>query len=142
LKLHAQAPSNLNTVTGYGPDHIDVNRVRHAGALILTPDSPVQAWEAGSLADLQAAHFAAVLALGPELVLIGTGATQRFLPPLLTLPLVQARIGFEVMDSAAACRTFNILVAEGRRVVAAFLAPGPAADPAAAPSPTPGAPHA
>jgi uncharacterized protein len=131
LKLHAQAPSNLNTVTGYGPDHIDVNRVRHSGALILTPDSPVQAWDAGPVEDLQPGHFAAVLAHDPELVLIGTGTSQRFLPPLLTLPLARARIGFEVMDTAAACRTFNILVAEGRRVVGAFLAAGPSTPPGA-----------
>jgi len=130
LKLHAQAPSNLNTVTGYGPDHIDVNRLRHAGALVLTPDGPVEAWDAGAIDQLQAVHFAAILAHKPELVLIGTGPTQRFLPPTITLPLAQARIGFEVMDSAAACRTFNILVAEGRRVVAAFVAA------------TPGEPHA
>jgi uncharacterized protein len=134
LKLHAQAPSNLNTVTGYGPDHIDVNRIRHAGALILTPDRPVQPWDAGTLEQLQASHFAAVLACEPELVLIGTGARQRFLSPLQTLPLAQARVGFEVMDSAAACRTFNILVAEGRHVVAAFVA--------ASLSPTPGATNA
>ena len=134
MKLHAQAPSNLNTVTGYGTDHIDVNRVRHGGALILTPDSPVQAWDAGRLDQLQAEHFRAVLAHAPELVLIGTGPTQRFLPPPLTLPLAQARVGFEVMDSAAACRTFNILVAEGRRVVAAFVATGL--------PPAPGDPHA
>jgi len=132
LKLHAQAPSNLNTVTGYGPDHIDVNRLRHAGALVLTPDGPVQAWAAGRLDQLQAGHFAALLAHEPEVVLIGTGPTQRFLPPAVTLPLAQARIGFEVMDSPAACRTFNILVAEGRRVVAAFVAAGP----------IPGDPHA
>jgi len=124
LKLHAQAPSNLNTVTGYGPDHIDVNRVRHAGALILTPEGPAQPWEAGQFHELAAGHFAAVLAHAPELVLIGTGITQRFPAPTVTLPLAQARVGFEVMDSAAACRTFNILVAEGRRVVAAFVASG------------------
>lgn len=122
MKLHAQAPSNLNTVTGYGPDHIDVNRVRHAGALILTPEGPVQAWAAGGFDDLQPGHFAAVLALEPELVLLGTGPIHRFLPPPISRPLVEARVGFEVMDTAAACRTFNILVAEGRRVVAAFLA--------------------
>jgi uncharacterized protein len=122
LKLHAQAPSDLNTVTGYGPDHIDVNRVRYTGALVLTAEGPVQAWEAGRLDQLQAGHFATILAKEPELVLIGTGPSQRFLPPTITLPLAQARVGFEVMDSAAACRTFNILVAEGRRVVAAFVA--------------------
>jgi uncharacterized protein len=71
---------------------------------------------------LRPEHFAPVLELDPELVLVGTGATQRFLPAQTTSPLLQAGVGFEVMDTAAACRTFNILLAEGRRVVGAFLA--------------------
>jgi uncharacterized protein len=127
LKLHAQAPSNFNTVTGYGPDYIEVNRTRHSGSLILAPDAPVQPWGAQTFEQLDAGHFDAVLALAPELVLIGTGSRQRFLAPQLTVALARARIGFEVMDTAAACRTFNILMAEGRRVVGAFLAPAPAA---------------
>jgi len=126
LKLHAQAPSNLNSVTGYGPGYIDVNRIRHAGSLILAPEGPAQALSASTFDQVHEEHFAAVLAQVPEVVLIGTGAAQRFLPPLLTLPLVRAGVGFEVMDTAAACRTFNILVAEGRRVVGVFLNPGPA----------------
>lgn len=124
MKLHAQALSNLNTVTAYGAGYIDINRVRHTGSVILTPEGPPQAWDAGSFEELGPAHFAAVLACQPELVLIGTGPTQRFAAPLVTLPLVQARVGFEIMDTAAACRTFNILVAEGRRVVGAFLDAG------------------
>ena len=124
MKLHAQAPTALNTVTGYGPGYIDVNRIRHAGALLLVPDAPATPWQADAPHTLQAEHFAAVLAFQPELVLIGTGSAQRFLPMPVLLPLVQAGIGFEIMDTAAACRTFNILVAEGRRVVGAFLAPG------------------
>ncbi len=133
MKLHAQAPSALNTVTGYGPGYIDVNRIRHAGALLLTPDAPARPWQAGSLQAVAAEHFEPVLSCRPELVLIGTGSSQRFLPMPVLLPLVQAGVGFEIMDTAAACRTFNILVAEGRRVVGAFLAPG--GDPAA------GGPH-
>ena len=129
MKLHAQALSHLNTVTAYGPGYIDINRVRHAGSLILSPEGAPQPWGADSVDQLEPARFAAVLACQPELVLIGTGPTQRFLSPLVTLPLVQAGIGFEVMDTAAACRTFNILVAEGRRVVGAFLDPGPANPP-------------
>jgi uncharacterized protein len=121
LKLHAQALSNSNTVTGYGPDYIEINRTRHAGSLLLQPDGPVQAWDVPSLDALDVRHLAAVLALQPELVLIGTGARQRFLAPQLGVALAQAGVGFEVMDTAAACRTFNILMAEGRRVVAAFL---------------------
>lgn len=125
MKLHAQAPSNSNTVTGYGPDYIEVNRVRHAGALLLAPDAPVRAWPAGAIPQLRTEHFAAILELDPELVLIGTGAEQRFLAPSLTLPLAQAGIGFEVMDTPAACRTFNILISEGRRVVGALLPAAP-----------------
>jgi uncharacterized protein len=129
LKLHAQAPSNFNTVTGYGSDYIEVNRIRHTGSLILTPDTPVHPWDAEAYEELRQEHFAPVLALEPELVLIGTGALQRFLHPRLTQALAQAGVGFEVMDTAAACRTFNILTAEGRRVVGALLAPGSASGP-------------
>ncbi|SPE24418.1 conserved hypothetical protein [Burkholderiales bacterium] len=122
MKLHAQAPSTLNTVTAYGADYIEVNRVRHAGSLIFAPDSPIRTWEASAFERLRAEHFVPVLELQPELVLIGTGASQRFPAPQITLLLAQAGVGFEIMDTAAACRTFNILTAEGRRVVGAFLA--------------------
>jgi len=122
LKLHFEAPTNLNTVTAYGAGYIEVNRIRHSGSLIVAPDVPIQRWDAADIEQLRPEHFAAVLELGPELVLVGTGAVQRFLPPHTTLPLSKAGVGFEVMDTAAACRTFNILLAEGRRVVGAFLA--------------------
>jgi uncharacterized protein len=125
LKLHAQATTNSNTVTGYGPDYIEVNRVRHAGSLVLAADAPVQAWTPNPVEQLSAADFAPILALDPEIVLVGTGAVQRFLAPALTVALAQAGIGVEVMDTAAACRTYNILMAEGRRVVGAFLASTP-----------------
>ena len=125
MKLHVQATSNLNTVTAYGADYIEVNRIRHTGSLILAPDTPVRAWAATDFERLRPEHFEAVLELAPELVLVGTGATQRFLPAQTTSALSRAGIGFEVMDTAAACRTFNILLAEGRRVVGAFLACGP-----------------
>jgi uncharacterized protein len=123
LKLHAQASSNFNTVTGYGPDYIEVNRVRHAGSLIVAPDSPVRAWSAEQIETLREDDFAPVLALEPELVLVGTGAQQHFLPAPLIARFAQVGVGFEVMDTAAACRTFNILMAENRRVVGAFLSP-------------------
>jgi uncharacterized protein len=121
LKLHAQATSHANTVTGYGADYIEINRVRHAGSLILSSDTPAAAWSAAGFDALQAADFAPILALQPEVVLVGTGAALRFPAPALIAPLVRAGVGFEVMDTPAACRTFNILVAEGRRVVGAFL---------------------
>ena len=131
MKLHVQAPTDSNTVTGYGADYIEINRVRHGGSLIVTPDGPVRAWEAPDFEQLRREHLDSLLALRPELLLIGTGSVQRFLHPVLTQTLMHAGVGFEVMDTAAACRTFNILMAEGRRVVGAFLGwPAAAQDPA------------
>ena len=126
LKLHIQAPSDFNTVTAYGVGYIEVNRIRHTGSLIVAPDVPIRQWEARDVEQLRAEHFEAVLELAPELVIVGTGANQQFLPPRTTAALTRAGIGFEVMDTAAACRTFNILLAEGRRVVGAFLVSRPA----------------
>jgi uncharacterized protein len=128
LKLHVQVTANSNTVTGYGHDYIEVNRVRHADAMILTGDGPVRAWSAAGFEQLRPEDFAAVLALEPELVLIGTGATHRFLAPALVRPLIEKGVGFEVMGTPAACRTFNILMGEGRHVVAALLLPAAAAE--------------
>jgi uncharacterized protein len=121
LKLHADAPTSLNTVTAYGPGFIEVNKTRHAGHLLLLPDAPVQPWPPAAFDALRSEDFDALLELRPEIVLLGTGARQRFPHPRLTAGLGRARVGFEAMDTAAACRTYNILVSEGRRVLAAFL---------------------
>lgn len=120
MKLHADPPSTLNTVTAYGPGFIDVNQARQTTHMVLTADR-LAPWEVAGFDALAASHFEALLALTPELVLLGTGARQRFPHPRLTQALSAAGIGVEAMDSAAACRTFNILVAEGRRVAAAVL---------------------
>ncbi len=121
MKLHADAPTSLNTVTAYGPGYIEVNKSRHHGHLLLSPEAPVQAWQAASFDALRVEDFEALLALRPEVVLLGTGARQRLPHPRLTAPLARAGIGIEAMDTAAACRTYNILMSEGRRVLAAFL---------------------
>jgi uncharacterized protein len=121
LKLHADPLTHLNTVTAYGPGFIEINKVRHDGSVVVAPESPVTAWLVASFDALRAEDFAALLSLGPEVVILGTGRRQRFPHPRLTRPLHEARIGVEVMDTPAACRTYNILMAEGRRVVAAVL---------------------
>lgn len=121
LKLHADAPTSLNTVTAHGPGFIEVNKSRHQGHLLLMPDAPVQPWPAHSFESLRPEDFDALLDLRPEIVLLGTGRRQRFPHPRLTGGLARAAVGVEVMDTAAACRTYNILMAEGRRVLAAFL---------------------
>jgi uncharacterized protein len=75
----------------------------------------------GSVEGLAADHMAAIVELAPEIVLLGTGASLRFPEPALLAPLYKAGIGVEVMDTPAACRTYNILLAEGRKVLAAVI---------------------
>jgi uncharacterized protein len=121
MKLHADMPSPLNTVTAYGPDWIEINRRRFDGAVVVMPEGEVVAWSAQSFETLSAADFESLLARAPELVLLGTGQKQRFPHPRLTAPLTAAGVGVDVMNTHAACRTYNILMAEGRRVLAALL---------------------
>jgi uncharacterized protein len=121
MKLHRDPPSALNTITAFGDGYLRINESRHERSLIVMPDRIVEGWGGGGFAALTSADFERVCALAPDVVLIGTGRAQRF-PAAATLrPLIDARIGFEVMDSAAACRTYNILMSEGRRVAAALL---------------------
>ncbi len=118
--IHEQNP-DLNVVTGYGHDHVMINKVRHEGNLMLSAERVVAGWAPAGFDALTADDFAALLDLSPEVVIIGTGSRQRFPAPQLLRPLIEARIGFEVMDLAAACRTYNILAAEGRAVAAALM---------------------
>ncbi len=121
MKLHLDAPAGRNLISGYGEHYVTINGVRHEKSFVVTPGEVVDDWLLGGFGALTAAHFASLLALNPELVLLGTGARIRFPAPQLTRPLAAANVGCEVMDTFAACRTYNILVAEGRRVVAALI---------------------
>ncbi len=120
MKLHAAGPSPANTITGYGEDHVLVNGRRHDSSVIITADQ-VLAWDADVFDRLKREDFERLANLGVEIVLLGTGPRQRFPHPRLTAPLAAAGIGVEAMDLKAACRTFNILVAEERKVAAALL---------------------
>ena len=108
-------------MTGVGPDWIRVEDVVYRENLVLTPEEVRTGWAPGGFEALTAADFAELLAGDPELALLGTGTRLRFPHPRLTADLTRAQVGIEAMDTAAACRTFNILAAEGRRVVAALL---------------------
>ena len=121
MKLHSDPQSSQNTITGYGIGYIEVNKTPYPNALIVQPDADVLPWAVEDQAELSVEHFAKLAALKPELVIIGTGKQQLFLKPNLLQPLIQAKIGFEMMDSQAACRTYNILMSEGRKVLAAIL---------------------
>ena len=120
MKIHLQAPA-ANIVTGTGPGWVRVGSDEYRESVILLPDTVIKGWAPAGADALTADDFAALLAHKPEIVLLGTGATQRFLHPRLLAPLTDARVGVETMDTRAACRTFNILVAEGRRVLAALV---------------------
>jgi uncharacterized protein len=120
MKLHLSRSADSNQITGYGPDHVLVNGVRHETSLIVLPDEVVATWVTHFEA-LSAQDFDVVLMRAPEIVLLGSGARLRFPSPAVYAGLLKARIGVEVMDTAAACRTFNILAAEGRRVAAALI---------------------
>jgi len=120
VKLHASVPSGANTITGYGEGYVMVNGERKDSSVIVLPDR-VEQWQAKQFSSLTAEDFAFLKNLGAEIVLLGTGPRQRFPHPRLTAALAQAGIGLEVMDLQAACRTYNILVAEERKVAAALL---------------------
>ncbi|SET22186.1 Uncharacterized conserved protein, contains Mth938-like domain [Nitrosospira multiformis] len=121
VKLHLSGPTGHNLFTGYGTDHVMINHVRYDHSLIVLPDRLIEEWEAKTFEELNTEHFQFILSLQPEMVLFGTGATLRFPHPQLTRSLIESGIGIEVMDTAAACRTYNILSAEERRVAAALL---------------------
>ncbi len=121
MKLHADKPLSLNTVTAYGPGYIDINLVRHTESVLVMPEGEVRPWPAQRFEDLEPAHFEALAAQNPEVVLLGTGDRLRFPHPRLTAALSRRHIGVDAMDLQAACRTYNILMAEGRRVAAILL---------------------
>ena len=122
MKFHLSQPEG-NVITGSGPGWVRVGPVEHRESLAIAPDTLVKPWAAGGFDALHEDDFARIGALRPEIVLLGTGARQRFPHPRLYRALIDAGIGVEVMDSAAAARTYNIIAAEGRRVVAAILLP-------------------
>jgi len=120
MKLHATAPGPLNSFSGYGEDYVLVNGQRHSESMIVMPEQ-VLPWNPRAFDALVAEDFEVLLGLKPEIVLLGTGPRQRFPAPALLRALTEQRIGVESMDLKAACRTYNILMAEGRSVAAALV---------------------
>ena len=120
MKLHVSGPLGRNAITGYGEGYVLVNGQRHEASVIVLPDR-VLPWDVSEFAGLTSADFEKLKGLDAEILLLGTGPRQRFPDPRLTAPLAAAGVGVEVMDLKAACRTFNILVAEERKVAAALL---------------------
>ena len=121
LKLHLSKPVEKNIFSGYGPGYVVVNNKRYENSMITMPDKIIADWQASTVEKLTEEHFKLLIPYEPEIILLGTGATLRFPSPLVTKNLLESKIGIEVMDTNAACRTYNILMAEGRNVAAALL---------------------
>ena len=121
MKLHSSVTTGLLAITAYDASHIAVNGRPLSRSFLLTPRRLVEDWPPASIEALTEADMAAVAALDCPIVLLGTGLRQRFPAPALLRALVERRVGVEVMDSHAACRTYNILMAEGRDVAAALI---------------------
>ena len=121
MKLQSDPHSGANTITGYGDGYIEINKIPYSHAVLLSSDGEILEWPVKSFEELSPADFSQMASLKPELIIIGTGKRQRFPKPELLKTLIEAKLGFEVMDSQAACRTYNILVGEGRQVLLALI---------------------
>jgi len=121
MKMHLDNTAGAYRITGYGAGYVAVNGESLTRSFIVTPETLITDWSPQHVDELNEAAFEAVARLSPGVVLLGTGVEQRFPPSSLLAPLLGQGIGIEVMTTAAACRTYNILVAEGRSVVAGLF---------------------
>ena len=113
--------SDTQVVTAHGPGWIAINNEKVEQSVVIGSRGERFEWNARDFGQLEASHYAQLAALGPELIIFGSGTRLRFPQPAWLAPLMAQRTGVETMDTAAACRTYNILAGEGRHVVAALL---------------------
>jgi uncharacterized protein len=121
MKLHLTTAENNYLITAHGTGFVAVNKQQYVQNLIVMADKLILDWQATDFASLNAAHFDVLIELKPEVVLLGTGEKHQFLHPKIYQKLTEQGIPLECMTTAAACRTYNILMSEGRNVVAALL---------------------
>ncbi len=121
MKMHAERPEGTNAISRHAPEGVIVAGVEHRHSVLVPWRGSVQPWAVDRFEALAEASFEPVITLEPELVIFGSGSRLRFPPPVVLRALMARRIGFEVMDTPAACRTYNVLLGEGRAVVAALL---------------------
>ncbi len=121
MKLHLANLGDTKLFTGYADDHVMVNKERFESSIVVRAEEVRSDWDVSTFDELSESHFEYFLALQPEVLLLGTGMQQHFAHPRLYRALTNAGIGVECMDTPAACRTYNILVAEDRKVIAAIL---------------------
>ncbi len=121
MKLHSDNNEKYQTVTGYDASGVEINAQRFNFSLTVLPEVPPRPWPVTRFEDLTAAHFEQIAQDRPDVVVLGTGARQRFVHPKLVASLSAMHVGVESMDSQAACRTYNVLMGEGRKVTLALI---------------------
>ena len=121
MKLHLAQNAGLLTFSSHGPGYVSVNGTRYEGSVLVCGRDIVTDWAPNGFDGLDAAQFERLGIMGAEIVLFGSGDRQRFPRPELLKALIEKGIGLEVMDTKAACRTYNILVAEGRHVACGVI---------------------
>ncbi len=121
MKLHSDKVTSSNRITSYGPGYVSVNGARIAASVVVTPTQVLQNWAPEDFAQVSSACRRLLGELEIEIALLGTGASQQFPRDNLVNEFASRGIGLEIMDTAAACRTYNILMAEGRTVAAMLL---------------------
>jgi len=126
MKLHSATTKQYQTVTGYDDQGVEINAERFQFSLLVMPEAAPRPWNVPHFDALTAAHFEQIEADKPDVVILGTGARQRFVHPRLIASLSARHIGVEAMDSKAACRTYNVLMGEGRKVTLALIIEPPA----------------
>ena len=121
MKLTDEKIGGINLIRSYAPDEVRIGETVIRGSCLVTPDQVVTEWRPQTAADLTLDDLQQVIAMKPEVVVIGSGPRQQFPAPEILGAVLSRGIGCEVMDTGAACRTYNILASEGRTVVAALL---------------------
>jgi uncharacterized protein len=121
MKLHSDDNQQYQTVTGYDASGVEINAERFNYSLLVMPETTPRPWNVTRFEDLTAAHFEQIALDAPDVVILGTGERQRFVHPRLIASLTDKRTGVESMDSQAACRTYNVLMGEGRKVTLALI---------------------
>ena len=127
MKLHSSDTKHYQTVTGYDESGVEINAIGYTASLLVMPELEPTPWPVAGFDGLTASDFEAIAAHTPDVVILGTGERQRFVHPRLVDSLSRRRVGVECMDNKAACRTYNILMGEGRRVALALILNGGAA---------------
>ncbi len=121
MKLHNTSTQQYQTVTSYEENGVEINLIPFSTSLVVLPEIAPAAWSVSSFDALTIENFEQINTISPDVVILGTGTRQRFVHPRLIAPLTARRIGVECMDNQAACRTYNILMAEGRKVALALI---------------------